>query len=66
MKIKINGIEKEISRSESLLEVIENFCKQTRNVIAEVNGDIIKGADWTKKRINDGDVIELVNLVGGG
>ena len=66
MRVKLNGAEKEIPANGSLQEVIAQFCKQSKNVIAEVNGEIIKGTDWRQKKIQDGDAIELVSFVGGG
>ena len=66
MKITLNGTEKEISSSDSLQEIVQQFCKQSKNIIAEVNGEIVKGTDWPQKKIQDGDTIELVSFVGGG
>ena len=50
MKIKLNGAEKEIPVSASLETLIQQFCKQSKNIIAEVNGEIISGADWPQKK----------------
>ena len=66
MKIKVNGTEKEILTNNSLQELVQQFCKQSKNIIAEVNGEIIDGADWPQKKIQDGDAVELVSFVGGG
>ena len=66
MKILLNGQAKEFADSISLKNIIEQFCQETRPVIAEVNGEIIKRYQWKEKMISAGDTIELVNLVGGG
>lgn len=66
MKITLNGQTKEFSAALNLKTIIEQFCKDTRHVIAEVNGDIIKHPSWGEKTLSDGDAIELVNFVGGG
>jgi sulfur carrier protein len=66
MKIIINGKEKEFMNSLQLKEVIEQFCKQSNLVIAELNGEIIKSNRWNETQLKDGDTIELVNFVGGG
>ena len=66
MQIIINGQIKELSATTNLKDVITRFCKDSRRVISEVNGDIIKSSQWPNTPINDGDTIELVTLVGGG
>lgn len=66
MKITLNGQFKEISGAANLQNIIEQFCKDTLHVIAEVNGDIIKRQQWTQRQISEGDTVELVNIVGGG
>ena len=66
MKVRINGLEKEFPASLNLKTIVGQFCKDTRHVIAEVNGDIVKSAQWEEKNLKSGDSIELVNFVGGG
>ncbi len=66
MKIILNGQPKELTSKLNLKDLIGQFCKDTRHVIAEVNGDIVKAATWEQRHINDGDTVELVNFVGGG
>lgn len=66
IKIKINGSDKEFSSSSNLKSIIEEFCKNSSRVIAEVNGTIVKNPNWEQTLIKDGDVVELVSFVGGG
>ncbi len=66
MQILLNGKKKEIPNNTQLKEIIEQFCRNTKRVIAEVNGDIVKRHLWEECLIHPGDTIELVNLVGGG
>ena len=69
MKITINGQIKEFSSSASLKDVIAQFCKDQRSlnrIITELNGDIVKSAQWPETQVKDGDTVELVNFVGGG
>ena len=66
MKITLNGQKKECADSLSLKNIIEQFCKETRPVVAEVNGTIIKSPQWAQKILSPGDTVELVNFVGGG
>lgn len=66
MKIILNGKSQECAESARLQNIIEQFCKDTRHVIAEVNGAMVKNTAWSEKNLADGDVVELVNFVGGG
>lgn len=66
MKIILNGKTQECAESVRLKSIIEQFCKDTRHVIAEVNGAIVKNTAWPEKNLADGDVVELVSFVGGG
>ena len=66
MKIILNGQSRECAESARLKSIIEQFCQDTRHVIAEVNGAIVKNPQWSAHTLSDGDTIELVNFVGGG
>jgi len=66
MKVKINGIPKEIKSKETLQDIIQQFCKETKHVIAELNGEIVKFPRWNQTILQEGDAVELVKFVGGG
>ena len=66
MKIRLNGKEKELGESQKLEDLIQQFCSQSPKVIAEVNGNIIKTHRWAETILKEGDIVELVTLVGGG
>jgi sulfur carrier protein len=66
MRITVNGTEKELSAPLPLNDLVGQFCKNSKHVIAEVNGEILRSPQWTGRSIKEGDVIELVSFVGGG
>jgi len=66
MKININGTKKDILGSSSLKDVVEEFCSNSKHVIAELNGSIIKSNEWKKSSLKENDTLELVSFVGGG
>ena len=66
MKITINGTQKEYTNPVPIQELVSQYCKNPKHVIAEVNGEIINADHWKDKSIADGDNIELVSFVGGG
>lgn len=66
MKIKLNGEEKVFTDSQNLNEIINQFCRDSSRIIAEVNGDIVRAQFWEDTTLKEGDRIELVSFVGGG
>lgn len=66
MQITLNGQQKELTQTQSLQGVIDQFCKNSHLAIAEINGNIVKNTQWEKTAVKDGDTIELVRFVGGG
>ena len=66
MHIMINGQKKEIFAAQNLREIVGQFSSNPAALIAEVNGTIVKKAQWDAVSVNDGDTIELVSFVGGG
>ena len=51
MKIRLNGQDKEFKSSQNLNEIIQQFCRDAKHVIAEVNGDIVKSPQWQEIKI---------------
>lgn len=66
MQISLNGRDHEFSGPATLQQVIEQFCKDSKHIIAEHNGQIVKSAQWDATKLKDGDTVELVSIVGGG
>ena len=69
MKLKINGEIKIIDNSheEFFLEgLIKHFGYQPQLVVVELNGEIISPQEWINTKVNDGDLLEVVTIVGGG
>ena len=66
MHITLNGQKKKVLPSQNLREVIGRFSPSPAVLIAEVNGTIVKKAQWDAVSVSDGDTIELVSFVGGG
>jgi sulfur carrier protein len=66
MRLTINGETRENILSQTLKELIEELGLTQGRVAVEVNLQVIKKADYESFRIQDGDVLEIVNFVGGG
>ena len=69
MKLSINGelrlIQTKASRT-SLLFVIEQLEVNPKLIVVEFNGEIINSTNWSAQKVQDGDIIEIVTIVGGG
>ena len=69
MQLKINGEIKTIkdTSEELLLEaLLENLGYKPQLVVVELNGEIINPKVWISTKINNGDCLEVVTIVGGG
>jgi len=66
MIVIINGEEKEMNESLNLEEIIKLFSNHNQTIIVELNGKIIKKEKRKDYKVNSGDRLELIQLVGGG
>ncbi|MCX8030122.1 MAG: sulfur carrier protein ThiS [Thermodesulfovibrionales bacterium] len=65
MKIKLNGQDYNTEK-ETLLELLSELGIMPERVAVELNLCVIRRADLAKQKIQDGDVVEIINFVGGG
>jgi sulfur carrier protein len=65
MNLKVNG-ENRQTDSLTLKELFEELGIMRDRVAVEVNLKIVKKADHDTYQLSEGDVIEIVNFVGGG
>ena len=66
MKVTVNGQPKELPQAKTIADVVGTFCTNSKSIIAEINGTIVRPDRWSSTSIKDGDTIELVSFVGGG
>jgi sulfur carrier protein len=66
MQVKVNGEMREINENSTLFDVIHSLDLEERVMAAAVNMQIVKKDVWNSAVLNDGDVIELLDFVGGG
>lgn len=64
--IILNGKHLDLQNSTTLHQVVDQFCKGNKHVIAELNGTIIKSDQWRTLTVKEGDQLELISIVGGG
>ena len=66
IKIKINGIEKEIPKNTTIKELLSSLGVLEKTMAVAVNMKIVKKDEWDKFKLNEGDKVEALNFVGGG
>ncbi len=68
MRITVNGAVHELPPSGpgTLEELITHLGLPTDRVAVEHNGVVVRRADRGRQALADGDVLEIVTLVGGG
>ena len=62
----INGEEKTLQQTTTLDALLTQLGYRVELVAVELNGNIIKQADFGSTIITDADKLEIVSLVGGG
>jgi sulfur carrier protein len=66
MRLTVNGEIMEKTNAGTIMELLNELRIRPGQVAVEVNLSIIKKADYSTFRLNDGDKVEIVNFVGGG
>jgi sulfur carrier protein len=66
MKITLNGKEAEVREASSISAMLEKYELRDKALVVEHNGVIIKNGQREVVQLKEGDVLEIVRLVGGG
>ncbi len=66
LKIYINGEEKEFGSESTIFDIVSTMDVNPRKIAVEKNKEIIPKSTYKNETISSGDVIEIVDFVGGG
>src|SRR6185369_1735436 len=66
IEITLNGEPSTLPRPMSIQELIETNGLDARKVAVEVNREVVPKANHQERRLQAGDAVEIVTLVGGG
>ena len=66
INISLNGESREVPDEISLDQLLDLFALPKQRVAIELNGNVIRRANWPESVINADDKIEVVHFVGGG
>ena len=66
MTIVLNGEDREAAPDITVLALMESLGVAPGRVAVELNGDVLRRADFGRRSLRDGDQVEFVQFVGGG
>lgn len=66
MILQLNGEQREVPDGLSLAGLVEWLELPADRVAIERNLDVVKRANWNETRLENGDRLEIVRMVGGG
>lgn len=64
--ILLNGEDRVVAEGLDVSRLLEVFSLPSLRVAIELNGRVLRRADWPQTIVSDGDKIEVVHFVGGG
>ena len=64
--LQVNGRPVELTGPTPLLDYLRGLGADPRAVAVEVNGEILQRERYGDCTLGDGDVVEIVRMVGGG
>lgn len=66
MVLQLNGEDREIPDGLTLTDLIEWLELPADRVAIERNLEVVKKARWSETRLENGDRLEIVRMIGGG
>ena len=66
ISLRVNGKDVELERPTPLLSYLDRLGVDARAVAVEHNGEIVERARYGAVVLREGDVVEIVRMVGGG
>lgn len=66
MKVRVNGEEREVASGCTIRMLVVEMGMGAQAVAAEVNKSLVPRRKHEETVLKEGDVVELVSLVGGG
>jgi thiamine biosynthesis protein ThiS len=65
VKVKINGQDREVAAG-TVLSLLEELGLHPQGTVVERNREIVDREAYREINLSEGDILELVRLVGGG
>jgi thiamine biosynthesis protein ThiS len=65
-KIMVNGKERAISDNTTVEKLLQELNVQPQGIAVELNREIVPKSRYAETALKDGDVVEIVRMMGGG
>ncbi|MGH7865808.1 MAG: sulfur carrier protein ThiS [Candidatus Binataceae bacterium] len=65
-QITLNGEAHTIDGDLGLSTLLEKLKVRGKRIAVEINGDVVRKADYARVMLRAGDKVEVINFVGGG
>ena len=66
MHITLNGLKHGVAAPATLADLLVQLSLDSRQVVVELNREIVRRPRLAETALADGDTVELVHFVGGG
>jgi len=66
VEITVNGVAHEVREGTTLAELVDSLALPPEQVAVELNRALVRRGERVARRLEPGDQVELVTLVGGG
>ena len=66
MRLIVDGLPENVADGATVLDVLRQRNEPTTHVIVEVNGSFVHPTDYAKRRLQEGDRVEVVYPAFGG
>jgi thiamine biosynthesis protein ThiS len=66
MTVTMNGQPQSLPEEMRLAEAVSRFFPDSGPLVVERNGRFVRPGEWAETPLADGDVLEMIQFVGGG
>jgi thiamine biosynthesis protein ThiS len=66
IKIRLNGKEKSVKNNITVMDLLNDLDINPQRIAIEINGEILSKSKYSEEIIKEGDIMEIVQFVGGG
>jgi sulfur carrier protein len=66
MRVTLNGDARELGDGITVEQLVRELGLGARRIAVEINLDVVPRTDYAARALRDGDVVEIVQFIGGG
>ena len=66
IRISLNGNTRDVREGTTILKLLKELEVEEFKIIVQVSGQIIANNKYHLKELKDGDIVEIINFIGGG